>query len=59
MAVTYRKNVEVTINQTIILEKILVDEWGNIIEEDLKNKIINQLKPNMEYDVEVLNHYDR
>ena len=59
MAVTYRKNVEVTINHTIILEKILVDEWGNIIEEDLKNKIINQLKSNMEYDVEVLNHYDR
>ena len=59
MAVTYRKNVEVTINQTIILEKILVDEWGNIIEEDLKNKIINQLKSNMEYDVEVLNHYNR
>ena len=59
MAVTYRKNVEVTINQTIILEKILVDEWGNILEEDLKNKIIKQLKSNMEYDVEVLNHYNR
>ena len=58
MAVTYRKNVEVTIDQTIILEKILVDEWDNIIEEDLINKIINQLKSNMEYDVEVLNHYN-
>ena len=58
MAVTYRKNVEVTIDQTIILEKILVDEWDNIIEEDLKNKIINQLKSNIEYDVEVLDHYD-
>lgn len=55
MAVTYRKNVEVTIDQTIILEKILVDEWDNIIEEDLVNKIVNQLKLNMEYDVEVLN----
>ena len=58
MAVTYRKNVEVTIDQTIILEKILVDEWDNIIEEALINKIINQLKSNMEYDVEVLNHYN-